>query len=68
MIKREHELVVENGDGSRKKEEYLFMKALRTVENVSDPCGGRYVYVHDLPSRFNEDMLKQCRSLSKWTN
>nr|GEW03664.1 xyloglucan galactosyltransferase MUR3 [Tanacetum cinerariifolium] len=67
-IKREQELLVENGDGSRKKEEYLFMKALRTAENVSDPCGGRYVYVHDLPSRFNEDMLKQCRSLSKWTN
>ncbi|KAD3338389.1 hypothetical protein R6Q59_026962 [Mikania micrantha] len=45
-----------------------FMKALRTVENKSDPCGGKYVYVHDLPPRFNEDMLKQCRSLSKWTN
>lgn len=47
---------------------FPFMKALRTVDNKSDPCGGRYVYVHDLPSRFNEDMLKQCRSLSKWTN
>ncbi|KAI3682633.1 hypothetical protein L1987_82743 [Smallanthus sonchifolius] len=48
--------------------EFRFIKALRTVENKSDPCGGRYVYVHDLPPRFNEDMLKQCRSLSKWTN
>lgn len=47
---------------------FPFMKALKTVENKSDPCGGRYVYVHDLPPRFNEDMLKQCRSLSKWTN
>ncbi|KAK3009716.1 hypothetical protein RJ639_041882, partial [Escallonia herrerae] len=44
------------------------MRALRTVENKSDPCGGRYIYVHDLPPRFNEDMLKQCRSLSLWTN
>lgn len=47
---------------------YPFMRALRTVENKSDPCGGRYIYVHDLPSRFNEDMLKECRSLSRWTN
>ncbi|KAK1426755.1 hypothetical protein QVD17_15435 [Tagetes erecta] len=51
-----------------KLKELPFMKALRTVDNTSDPCGGRYVYVHDLPPRFNEDMLKQCRSLSKWTN
>ncbi|GMH02557.1 hypothetical protein Nepgr_004396 [Nepenthes gracilis] len=47
---------------------FPFMRALRTTENKSDPCGGRYIYVHDLPSRFNEDMLKKCRSLSLWTN
>lgn len=53
-----------------KKEEksFPFMKALKTGENKSDPCGGRYIYVHDLPSRFNEDMLKECKSLSLWTN
>ncbi|CAI0434633.1 unnamed protein product [Linum tenue] len=44
------------------------MRALRTVENKTDRCGGRYIYVHDLPSRFNDDMLKECRSLSLWTN
>lgn len=53
---------------SRETENYPFMRALRTVENKSDPCGGRYIYVHDLPPRFNEDMLKECRSLSLWTN
>ncbi|PIN18468.1 Acetylglucosaminyltransferase EXT1/exostosin 1 [Handroanthus impetiginosus] len=47
---------------------YPFMRAFRTVENKSDPCGGRYIYVHDLPPRFNEDMLKECKSLSLWTN
>lgn len=47
---------------------FPFMKALRAAENKSDPCGGRYIYVHDLPSRFNEDMLKECKSLSLWTN
>lgn len=50
------------------KEAFPFMRALRTVENKSDPCGGRYIYVHDLPPRFNKDMLKECRSLSLWTN
>lgn len=53
---------------SQKIEKFPFTRALRTVENKSDPCGGRYIYVHDLPSRFNEDMLKECRSLSLWTN
>ncbi|KAK2986342.1 hypothetical protein RJ640_026606 [Escallonia rubra] len=52
----------------REQEDFPFTRALRTVENKSDPCGGRYIYVHDLPPRFNEDMLKQCRSLSLWTN
>ncbi|KAA8550696.1 hypothetical protein F0562_002380 [Nyssa sinensis] len=52
----------------RKSDNYPFMRALRTIENKSDPCGGRYIYVHDLPPRFNEDMLKECRSLSLWTN
>ena len=47
---------------------FPFTKALRTVENKSDPCGGRYIYVHDLPPRFNEDMIKECKSLSRWTN
>ncbi|OIW11250.1 hypothetical protein TanjilG_28341 [Lupinus angustifolius] len=51
-----------------KEKKFTFMKALRTSENKSDPCGGRYIYVHDLPSRFNEDMLKECKSLSLWTN
>lgn len=51
-----------------KVENYPFVRALRTVDNKSDPCGGRYIYVHDLPPRFNEDMLKECKTLSLWTN
>ncbi|KAI7984606.1 Xyloglucan galactosyltransferase MUR3 [Camellia lanceoleosa] len=51
-----------------KSQNFPFMRALRTKENKSEPCGGRYIYVHDLPPRFNEDMLKECRSLSLWTN
>ncbi|KAL3517746.1 hypothetical protein ACH5RR_020335 [Cinchona calisaya] len=53
---------------SHQVENYPFTRALRTVDNKSDPCGGKYIYVHDLPPRFNEDMLKECKSLSLWTN
>ncbi|CAN0860742.1 Probable xyloglucan galactosyltransferase GT12 [Linum grandiflorum] len=32
-----------------------------------DACSGRYIYVHDLPARFNVNVLKNCRhSLIKW--
>lgn len=50
------------------KHEFPFVRALKTVDNKSDPCGGKYIYVHDLPSRFNEDMLRDCKKLSLWTN
>ncbi|XP_057443686.1 xyloglucan galactosyltransferase KATAMARI1 homolog [Lotus japonicus] len=33
-----------------------------------DPCSGRYIFIHELPSRFNRDMVKNCHSLSPWTN
>ncbi|KAJ4956615.1 hypothetical protein NE237_013398 [Protea cynaroides] len=47
---------------------YPFIRALRTAENKSDPCGGRYIYVHDLPPMFNEDIVKDCKNLSLWTD
>ncbi|CAI0432728.1 unnamed protein product [Linum tenue] len=32
-----------------------------------DTCSGRYIYVHDLPSRFNDDVIENCSySLVKW--
>ncbi|KAK7273140.1 hypothetical protein RIF29_14186 [Crotalaria pallida] len=31
-----------------------------------DPCLGQYIYVYDLPSMFNKDLLKDCHSLVKW--
>lgn len=55
-------------DVVKEEEKYNFMKAMKMRENKSDPCGGKYIYVHDLPSRFNEDMLKECKTLSLWTN
>ncbi|KAJ4891440.1 Exostosin family protein [Raphanus sativus] len=28
-------------------------------------CLGRYIYIHDLPSRFNKDILQDCESISR---
>lgn len=38
------------------------------VPNVVDSCLGRYIYIHDLPSRFNYDLLKNCKSLTRGTD
>uniref|UniRef100_A0A5B7AK76 Putative xyloglucan galactosyltransferase KATAMARI1-like n=1 Tax=Davidia involucrata TaxID=16924 RepID=A0A5B7AK76_DAVIN len=37
-------------------------------KSEADSCSGRYIYVHDIPSRFNYDLLEQCQTLNKWTN
>ncbi|KAJ3684108.1 hypothetical protein LUZ61_013272 [Rhynchospora tenuis] len=33
-----------------------------------DPCAGRYIYVYDLPEKFNKDIVRDCHSLSLWTD
>ncbi|KAK8275674.1 hypothetical protein V6Z11_D10G152400 [Gossypium hirsutum] len=33
-----------------------------------DSCVGRYIFVHDLPSRFNEDLVNNCRLLTRGTD
>ncbi|CAL4917042.1 unnamed protein product [Urochloa decumbens] len=34
---------------------------------TGDPCAGRYIYVYeDLPPRFNDDIVRGCRSLRPW--
>ncbi|KAJ0970371.1 hypothetical protein J5N97_023248 [Dioscorea zingiberensis] len=63
-----HTIPSKESDVRHESKNYPFLHALKTVENKSDPCGGRYIYVHDLPSQFNEDMLRECRSLNLWTN
>jgi hypothetical protein len=39
--------------------------AART-KRPADSCEGRYIYVHHLPRRFNDDVLKNCSVLVKW--
>lgn len=59
--------------------EILPLVAFNAIKNVTeihkqdDPhpgseCSGRYIYVYDLPSQFNEDLLKNCDSLIRWFN
>ncbi|KAF8105216.1 hypothetical protein N665_0161s0016 [Sinapis alba] len=31
-----------------------------------DTCVGRYIYMHNIPSIFNDDIIKDCRALIKW--
>ncbi|KAK8560742.1 hypothetical protein V6N13_026178 [Hibiscus sabdariffa] len=33
--------------------------------NSKDSCLGRYIYVHDLPKRFNEDVIKYCQLITR---
>ncbi|XP_073269813.1 probable xyloglucan galactosyltransferase GT11 [Primulina huaijiensis] len=34
----------------------------------TEPCNGRYIYIHDLPTRYNDDLINQCKLLNKWLN
>ncbi|XVF29002.1 hypothetical protein REPUB_Repub15cG0082300 [Reevesia pubescens] len=38
------------------------------VETEVDSCLGRYIFVHDLPSRFNKDLIKNCQLLTRGTD
>lgn len=34
----------------------------------TDTCAGRYVYMHNLPSRFNDDLIKSCEAYIELRN
>ncbi|XP_010278957.1 PREDICTED: xyloglucan galactosyltransferase MUR3-like [Nelumbo nucifera] len=44
--------------------------ATNTIDNGSladsNSCSGRYIHMYDLPIRFNDDVIKDCRSLNVW--
>ncbi|KAM7263191.1 hypothetical protein ACFE04_000874 [Oxalis oulophora] len=35
---------------------------------VIDTCLGRYVYIHHIPSRFNQDLISHCESITRGTD
>lgn len=60
-LQKELESLLQTQDDERNLKKGLDRKEV-------DFCKGRYVYVHDLPSRFNDDLLKQCKLLNKWSD
>ncbi|RVW24276.1 Xyloglucan galactosyltransferase MUR3 [Vitis vinifera] len=36
------------------------------IRPIVDECVGQYIYVHNLPSRFNDDLLEDCHSINQW--
>ena len=46
----------------------LTFKPLAKNLTTTRSCTGRYVYIHQLPSRFNTDLLHNCHSLTRGTN
>ncbi|XP_010510547.1 PREDICTED: probable xyloglucan galactosyltransferase GT11 [Camelina sativa] len=49
-----------------KKDQKVTLRPIETRRN--DPCKGKYVYMHEVPSLFNEELLKNCWTLSRWTD
>ncbi|KAG7573395.1 Exostosin-like [Arabidopsis suecica] len=41
---------------------------VRDIQGGIDTCAGRYVYMHDLPSRFNDDLIKSCEAYIELRN
>lgn len=56
----------------RKNEPPEEEKKVEKVEKKDDnkggknSCAGRYIYVAEIPSKFNDNMLKECKLLNKW--
>ncbi|GMI92155.1 hypothetical protein HRI_002884800 [Hibiscus trionum] len=50
-----------------KRNKKAVVKARRQRARL-DQCSGRYIYIHNLPRKFNQDLLETCRSLSFWTD
>lgn len=45
----------------------LFLQQNSTTKPVSNSsCSGKYIYVHDLPGKFNQEIIKNCSLLIKW--
>ncbi|XP_078181442.1 xyloglucan galactosyltransferase KATAMARI1 homolog [Carex rostrata] len=36
------------------------------LSDTSKPCTGRYIYVYELPDKFNSDIIRDCRNLLPW--
>ncbi|XP_028759571.1 probable xyloglucan galactosyltransferase GT14 [Neltuma alba] len=46
----------------------LVMMKNKTSSDADPSCTGRYVYIHNLPGRFNHDLLQNCQVLTRGTD
>ncbi|KAK8332581.1 hypothetical protein V6Z12_A10G148400, partial [Gossypium hirsutum] len=44
------------------------IRSLVGESSSQDSCLGRYIYIHDLPKRFNQDLLTNCQILTRPTD
>ncbi|XP_010686167.1 probable xyloglucan galactosyltransferase GT11 [Beta vulgaris subsp. vulgaris] len=44
------------------------MKNQGRLAQNSDECEAKYIYIQDLPSKCNDDLLEKCDTLNKWLN
>ncbi|XP_049395604.1 probable xyloglucan galactosyltransferase GT11 [Solanum stenotomum] len=49
-----------------KEEKKVEKRIKKKNDNREGKCAGRYIYVAEIPSKFNEIMLKECKLLNKW--
>lgn len=49
-----------------RRDQKVMIRPIETRRN--DPCKGKYVYMHEVPALFNEELLKNCWTLSRWTD
>ncbi|XP_051230304.1 xyloglucan galactosyltransferase KATAMARI1 homolog [Lolium perenne] len=54
--------------GGEQHGEHAFARALAAANDRGDLCGDRYIYVQELPPRFNTDLLRDCGTLSPWAD
>lgn len=49
------------------EEERIAEEAIRIRKiRAGRSCAGRYIYIQDIPSRYNVDYIKHCKLLNKW--
>lgn len=54
---------------NKQENPFLTFKNKTSSSNIADSsCTGRYIYVHNLPGRFNHDLLKNCQFLTRGTD
>ncbi|KAF3326460.1 xyloglucan galactosyltransferase KATAMARI1 [Carex littledalei] len=58
-------LTIKFNNTTLKQHQYQEEQVPAAQASVFDPCTGRYIYVYDLPDRFNFRIIQHCQNLSR---